>query len=173
MLFAALFFSYFRLGAENLHWPTDPAPNIALPLIMLTILLVSSATLEWGRRQAKVNRDPPARVAVGVTVVLGLVFVALQASEFRKHLKMLLPTTDAYGSIFYTITSVHGAHLVLGLLMLAYVMTLPKLGPGANRSPHRPLHAVSLYWHFVDGTWALIVVFLYLFPHFARGRQLG
>jgi heme/copper-type cytochrome/quinol oxidase subunit 3 len=75
--------------------------------------------------------------------------------------------TDAYGSIFYTITSFHAAHLMLGLFMLLYVLALPQIGPG-HKPPHRALHNASLYWHFVDFVWVLIVALLYLAPNIGR-----
>jgi heme/copper-type cytochrome/quinol oxidase subunit 3 len=89
--------------------------------------------------------------------------------EYRDHLKTLKPTTDAYGSLFYTITSIHGLHVVLGLLMLGYVLVLPHIGPNANKSPHRPLHTASLYWHFVDSVWVIIVTLLYVVPNVRAG----
>jgi heme/copper-type cytochrome/quinol oxidase subunit 3 len=79
----------------------------------------------------------------------------------------LKPTTDAYGSIFYTITSLHGAHVALGLLMLLYVLVLPQIGPG-QKPPHRSLHNASLYWHFVDAVWLFIVALLYVAPNLTR-----
>jgi heme/copper-type cytochrome/quinol oxidase subunit 3 len=87
--------------------------------------------------------------------------------EYRDHLKTLKPTTDAYGSIFYTITSFHAAHLILGLLMLCYVFALPEIGP-ARKPPHRALHNAGLYWHFVDLIWVVVVVLLYVVPNIRR-----
>jgi heme/copper-type cytochrome/quinol oxidase subunit 3 len=70
--------------------------------------------------------------------------------------------------VFYTITSVHGLHVMLGLLFLAYAAVLPD-PQGALRQPHRPLRTAVLYWHFVDAVWVLIVLLLYLLPHWTRG----
>jgi heme/copper-type cytochrome/quinol oxidase subunit 3 len=81
------------------------------------------------------------------------------------HLQTLAPATDAYSSIFYTITAIHGLHIVLGLGMLAYVLILPG---GRPRSPYRhAVHNVGLYWHFVDAVWVIIVAVLYVLPHLA------
>lgn len=167
MLFVSLFFAYFYLGSAQSRWPTDAPPELRMASIMLVLLLVSSGVLEWGRRQAKTGREGAARLTVLATAGIGVIFLVLQALEYRKHLKTLLPTTDAYGSIFYTITGLHGAHLALGVLMLGYVAALPRLRPGP-RAPHRPLHDVSLYWHFVDGAWVVIVALLYVLPHLYR-----
>jgi heme/copper-type cytochrome/quinol oxidase subunit 3 len=168
MLFVSLFFSYFMLRNQNPQWPMDEPPKLALAFTMLAVLLVSSGVVEWGRRKAKAGDEGTAKLAVLITLLLGIVFLVLQGFEYHEHLKTLRPTDDAYASLFYTITSVHGLHIVLGLLMLAYVVTLPHIGPGANKPPHRPLHTASLYWHFVDAAWLVIVAVLYVAPHFGR-----
>jgi heme/copper-type cytochrome/quinol oxidase subunit 3 len=58
---------------------------------------------------------------------------------------------------------VHGLHVTLGMLMLAFAACLPELEP-ARRPPHRPLHNAALYWHFVDLVWVVIVALLYVAP---------
>jgi heme/copper-type cytochrome/quinol oxidase subunit 3 len=166
MLFVCLFFSYFYLGHAQPKWPPEP-PKYMLALVMLAILVSSSFVLHWGESQVKQGRQAAGRGATLVTILLGLVFIAVQVKEYAIHLRELQPTTDAYGSIFYTITSVHGAHVLLGLAMLAYVLALPEIGEG-EKPPHRPLHNASLYWHFVDVVWLFIVALLYLAPNLAR-----
>jgi len=168
MLFLMLFFSYFYLGSNQPRWPMHPPPKLLLASIMLAILLLSSAVLYWGERASEQGRHVAARLSIGATLSLGIVFVVLQVFEYRDHLKTLKPTTDAYGSIFYTITSVHAAHLVLGLTLLAYVLVLPRVGH-MGQPPHRPLKNAALYWHFVDAVWVVIVATLYVAPHYVRG----
>lgn len=168
-LFVLLFFSYFYLGhVSRGPWPPEP-PKITLALVMLAVLLLSSATLHWGERAEQQGSTASARIGVLLTVLLGAGFIVLQVFEYREHLKTLLPTTDAYGSIFYTITSFHGLHLLLGLLMLVYVLLLPEIG-SAHKPPHRSLTNAALYWHFVDAVWVLIVAVLYVAPRMGIGR---
>jgi heme/copper-type cytochrome/quinol oxidase subunit 3 len=164
-LFLALFFSYYYLGADEPQWPPElPTLHFALP--MLGILVASSVVLYWGEERVKAGRVTAAKLAIAVTLALGVIFLVLQYFEYSEHLRTLTPRSNAYGSIFYTITSFHAAHLVLGLLILAYVLALP-LEP-VSKPPHRPMHNASLYWHFVDLVWVLIVSLLYVFPHFVR-----
>jgi heme/copper-type cytochrome/quinol oxidase subunit 3 len=166
-LFLMLFFAYYYLGhVARGPWPPEP-PKYTLALVMLGVLLASSLVLHLGERAERAGHTGRARGAVAVTVAMGIGFLVLQVLEYREHLKTLTPATDAYGSIFYTITSFHGAHLVLGLLMLSYVLILPEIGPG-QKPPHRPLHNASLYWHFVDIVWVLVVALLYVAPNIRR-----
>lgn len=167
LLFLCLFFAYFYLSRTHPRWPMEPPPKLMLASIMLTILVISSLVLYLGEEAIKKGAASTARAAVMATIGLGIVFVVIQVLEYRDHLKTLKPTTNAYGSIFYTITSFHAAHLLLGLCMLAYVLALPSLEP-MDRPPHRPLHNAALYWHFVDLIWVIVVAVLYVTPHLVR-----
>ena len=163
-LFTMLFFAYFYLAQGGWRWPHETPPKLTLALIMLVVLWASSAVLYWGEKQVKAARYTQGRIALAVTILMGLGFLVLQSFEYYDHLKTLLPTTDVYGSIFYTVTTFHAAHLIVGLSMLSYVLILPALEP-VNRPPHRPYHNVAMYWHFVDFIWLLIIVFLYIAPN--------
>jgi cytochrome c oxidase subunit I+III len=158
-LFVMLFFSYFYLGP----WPTERPPKLDFALPMLGVLLVSSGVLHWGESCLKRGLAARARGALAATLALGAGFLVLQALEYREHLKTLTPQSNSYGSIFYTLTSLHGLHLLLGLCMLGYVLVLPEL----QRTQHAPHHAyanASRYWHFVDMVWVVIVGVVYVLP---------
>jgi cytochrome c oxidase subunit III len=162
IVFVCLFFSYFYLGHRHPEWPTH-YPKLGKAFVMLVVLVSSSVVLHLAEKKVKSGHGATGRGMLGVTVLMGFVFLAVQGSEYASHLQELKPTTDSYGSIFYTTTSFHAAHLILGLLMLLFVLVLPKLEP-RERSPHKPLHNASMYWHFVDVVWMFIVALLYVLP---------
>jgi len=164
MLFVVLFFGYFFLSGGDPRWLHETPPKLRLALPMLAILLTSSVVLHLGERASKKERFGLARVAIAGTVLLGAVFIVLQVLEYLDHLEHLTPQTNAYGSIFYTITTIHGLHVCSGMLMLLYVLCLPKLEP-EQELPFRPLHNAGLYWHFVDTVWIFIIAFLYVLPN--------
>ncbi|HVV49463.1 MAG TPA: cytochrome c oxidase subunit 3, partial [Polyangia bacterium] len=147
LLFATLFFSYFLVGHRHPVWPQHP-PKLALAIVLLAILVVSSGVVWLAEHSLRRGHPVAARLLVILTLLLGLGFLAVQGLEYRNHLRELRPTDGAYGSLFYVITSFHGLHVIVGLLMLAFVACLPTLTPA--ESPHRPLHNAALYWHFVD-----------------------
>jgi cytochrome c oxidase subunit 3 len=164
-LFVCLFASYFFLGTNKYRWSIDTPPKLHLALIMLAVLITSSLVIMWGERQLKHGRYGLARVAVLATIAIGLGFLAIQGVEYTNHWKTLTPMTDSYGSIFYTITTFHAAHVVMGILMLSYLGILPNYGP-TKTPPHRPYRVVALYWHFVDVVWVFVVLLLYLIPNY-------
>jgi heme/copper-type cytochrome/quinol oxidase subunit 3 len=166
LVFVCLFFAYFYVGHRHPEWPLHP-PKLLKALSMLVILLASSATLHASEQRLKHRDAGSARGFLALTIVLGFIFVGVQISEYRERLLELKPVQNAYGSVFYTLTSFHAAHLGIGLLMLIFALLLPRLEP-REHSPHRPLHNTALYWHFVDVIWALIVALIYVLPHFTR-----
>ncbi len=165
LLFVSLFFAYYYVGHNHVRWPAEP-PKLPLAFILLAVLVSSSIVLHLGEHMLKKGDQALARTLLGGTIALGVVFLVIQGFEYRNHLRELKPTTNAYGSIFYVITSIHALHVVVGLIMLLFVAFLPSFRP--RRSPHRPLHNVSLYWHFVDVVWLFIVGLLYVVPHWTR-----
>jgi len=163
-LFLSLFSAYLLMGSSKFRWQTNRPPKLGYALVLLAILIGSSIVLIIGERMVKQRRYLAARVALVITILMGLVFLVLQAFEYIDHWKTLTPDTNAYGSIFYTITTFHAAHVIVGLLLLCYVLFLPQYEP-ASDSPHLPYKTVSLYWHFVDVVWIFVVAILYLIPH--------
>jgi cytochrome c oxidase subunit 3 len=167
MLFVSMFGAYYYLGSNKDRWAMQEAPKWWLALILLAILLSSSVILMWGERQVKKGSDLPARIALWFTVLFGIGFLALQGFEYSVEWKDVTPYSDSYGSIFFTITTLHAAHVIVGLLILMYVGILPRYGD-TRRSPHKPYETAALYWHFVDAVWVIIVVLLYIIPNFQR-----
>lgn len=163
-LFLMLFFAYFFLSFGDWRWLNQEPPKLTYAVVMLVVLIASSLVLFWGEKSVEAGRFQAGRRALAGTIVLGLVFLALSAFEYKEHLKHLTPQMNAYGSIFYTITTFHVAHLILGLLMLGYVLILPRVGL-TDRPPHRPYSDVASYWHFVDIVWIFIVGLLYVLPN--------
>lgn len=164
LLFGVLFFAYYYLESGNPQWKVHEPPKLHYSLPMLAILLISSGVLHWGEKRVKERRYGAGKLAILGTVALGGTFLFLSYLEFAEHLQHLTPTTDSYGSIFYTIVSLHVFHLSMGLLMLLWVLFLPNWEP-RQRTPHRPYHNAAMYWHFVDTVWIFIIILLYAIPN--------
>jgi heme/copper-type cytochrome/quinol oxidase subunit 3 len=163
MLFASLIASYFFLATANSSWPPAGVakPTLELPLIMTVALTSSSVVLVAAERALKAGRRTAYGAGVLTAIGLGMVFVGLQAKEYIDKLRVIGPTQHAYGSMFYTITGLHGTHVVFGMLFLAWALRRQVKGATAD-SP--ALKNASLYWHFVDGVWLVILTSLYLSP---------
>ena len=163
-LFVYLLFSYFYLGSMARGiWPPSGPPELRLALPNTFILLASSGTMWWA--ESGIRRGGQGRLRAGLllTLALGIVFLAIQLVEYGgQH---FTPRTNAYGSLFYTITGFHGAHVAVGLLMILVISVRAWLGHFSARR-HLAVTNVTWYWHFVDVVWLVVFTSLYLSPRF-------
>ena len=70
---------------------------------------------------------------------------------------------NLFGSAFYTLTSFHGTHVLVGVIMLIGLL-IKSLGGNLGSKNYIPIELVGLYWHFVDLVWILIFTLVYLIP---------
>jgi heme/copper-type cytochrome/quinol oxidase subunit 3 len=162
-LFAYFIIAYFYLRGAAVSFAAEGGKHssLALPVVMTVLLLTSSATLRWGEKGIERGDSTRLVIALSATIALGVAFLATQAVEYA-HAEHT-PVTDAYWSAFFTITGVHGAHVFMGLLMLA--MNLVRATLGHFTSDRRlAVQTGALYWHMVDAVWLGIFVSLYLLP---------
>lgn len=164
-MFASLLTSYLFLGTANAGWP--PAgierPTLVLAPIMTLILLASSATMFWAERGIKNGARGRLRLGVGLTMILGVIFLGMQGVEYHDKLEKLKPWENSYAATFYTITSFHALHVITGLLLLGYIEMRAFLSHFDDEH-HLAVKNVGLYWHFVDVVWLFVFATLYLSP---------
>lgn len=163
-LFLVLFFAYYYTDKRSAQWRGEIPPRLHYALPMLAVLLISSGVLYWGEQQLKKRRYGAARLALIGTILLGILFLILTVFDDSEELKHLTPQTDSYGSIYYTITTLHAAHVTFGVLMLLWVLAMSRWQPRVF-TPHRPYQNVAMYWHFVDTVWVFIVALLFVAPN--------
>jgi heme/copper-type cytochrome/quinol oxidase subunit 3 len=162
-LFGYLLFSYFYLGSLSRGpWPPDGPPDLHLVVPNTLVLLLSSATMAWGESGIRRGREARLRWGLALTLVLGAAFLVVQGIEY--HAQHFGPTANAYASEFYTITGFHGAHVAVGLLMIAVVGARALLAH-FTAARHEAVTNVAWYWHFVDAVWLAVFTSLYLAPH--------
>lgn len=164
-LFAYLLFSYFYLASQSTGpWPPHGAPELLDASVGTLLLLSSSGVAWWGERG--IARGHRGRLAIGLagTILLGTVFLAIQGHEWATRPFRL--SSDPYGSLYFVITGFHGAHVIVGLLMLAALLCWTLMGRFAE-GWHLEVSIGILYWHFVDVVWLAVYASLFLSPRLA------
>ena len=153
------------------QWPTagpaakgsfTPMHAWGIPAINTLLLLSSGATLTWAHWGLVANKRQQLIVGLAVTIVLGLLFISLQAYEYAEaysHLNLKL-STGVYGSTFFMLTGFHGFHVTLGATMLIVIL-LRSLKGHFTSERHFAFEAVAWYWHFVDVVWLGLFVVVY------------
>ena len=166
MLFGSLFSAYALLRTGAGSWPDQSALlDVPLGAVNTVILLVSSFTVaRAGFAGRPAGRPLRTRSYLAITIVLGLIFLAIKGVEYgEKFSAGLGPATNNFLGLYYLVTGLHALHLAGGILVLAHLW-----GPGARMQEREPqrfaqrIRIAALYWHFVDALWISIFVVLYL-----------
>jgi cytochrome c oxidase subunit 3 len=161
MLFGAFFTAYFFLRVvRGDPWP---APGTAIPVavaaVNTAVLVSSSLTMHWALVSAKAGNRAGMKAGLFTTFFLGLTFLSVQLNEYV-HLGWS-PQDSAQGTIFYGLTGLHGAHVTVGLLLLAFANARAFRGHFSPEE-HRGVEVPGIYWHFVDVMWIFVFSALYV-----------
>ena len=163
MFFGGLFATYFsaRASFSEVWGPPAPAPELEIlpvPLPITLILLTSSLTMHWAVRAIGRGDQGRLRLWLVVTLGLGLLFLAGQVYDYTT---LGFGISDGvYGTVFYTLTGFHGAHVFGGVVGLSILTARAGQGQFSARN-HVAVEAVSYYWHFVDLVWLALFTTLY------------
>src|SRR2546428_7499952 len=128
--------------------------DVARTAIFSVALFSSSATMAIAARRAS-------RSWLVATIALGTMFLVGQGSEYARLLASGIgPGRELFGTTFFTLTGLHGVHVLGGLIALSALLAAHSRRPSALR----PLafEAVGLYWHFVDAVWVVVFSVVYL-----------
>jgi len=160
-IFASLLGAYFFVRATSPAWPQGgiDAPELRRTGVFTVVLLSSSIPLFFAESALERGRDRRLRGLLLVNVLLGAAFLVNQVLEYR-DLDFGL-RDNAYGSLFYMITGLHGLHVLVGLCLCVVLQI--KVWTGRQTKAHHALLVVFvLYWHFVDVVWIFVFTSLYL-----------
>jgi cytochrome c oxidase subunit 3 len=165
MLFGALFASYIMLRVGAVSWPPG-ATYLNIPLATTnTVVLISSSitvVLAWA---AAARRDKGKfNLYMGLTILAGFIFLGIKYVEYEaKFHHGYLPHTNTFLAIYFTLTGLHGLHVIGGMIVNGYL-----LGPGSKLYHTDPVHFTNrvenagLFWHLVDLVWIFLFPILYL-----------
>jgi cytochrome c oxidase subunit 3 len=161
MFFAGLFAAYFTLRSVNEVWPPGDVELETARTAAATVLLVaSSGTMHVAVRAAEGGDRRRAVTWLGITTLLGALFLSNQVAEYAQASFRL--DDHAYGSIFYLLTGFHGLHVLGGLVFMGAVAAVVA-GPGRAPAPAHPsVEVCGYYWHFVDAVWLAVFSAVYV-----------
>jgi cytochrome c oxidase subunit III len=163
MFFSGLFAAYFTIRAGAKVWPPPGTElDTVRALIFSFVLLASSPTFQLGVWDIEKGERRKARIWIVISFVLGLAFTVNTLLEWRDFLgKGFAPHTNAYWSLFYVMTGIHGLHVALGLVAMIFLLGRMK-GLRGDPGEVNVFQAVGYYWHFVDFMWIGIFSCLFL-----------
>jgi cytochrome c oxidase subunit 3 len=164
MLFGAFFAIYFflRVVVSPPHWPPQ---GIHLPVavagVNTAILVSSSFTVHYALESIRRGNRTGLKLGLVATWLLGATFLFIQLNEYA-HLGFSARDTS-FGTVFYSLTGLHGAHVFVGLMLLTFATIRSFRGHfGPEASDHLGVEVVGIYWHFVDVMWIIVFTTVYV-----------
>lgn len=176
LLFAGLFALY------TAYWTEYPAgfaagiehAELAIGTINTSLLIVSSYTAASALRAIRRDARRTALRWLGVTLALGLAFLALKGLEYSRHAaEGALPGVyyafrelpghggQMFFTLYYFMTGLHVLHLAAAVGVLAWLASRVQRGR-VTAAYHADLEAGVLYWHLVDCIWIFLYPLFYL-----------
>ncbi len=166
MLFGGLFAGYIILRVGSPDWPMGADFGLSVPIAFFnTVVLISSSVTMVMAWASLMRKDfPKYRIYMALTVLCALIFLVVKFFEYNsKFHHGYYPSTHVFLALYFTITGLHGIHVLAGAAVNAYL-----LGPGAKMWETNPeqftnrVEASGLFWHFVDLVWIFLFPVLYL-----------
>ncbi|MBI1208381.1 MAG: cytochrome c oxidase subunit 3 [Azospirillum sp.] len=177
MFFAAFFWAFYNASLFPKVVPADstiamavntagawPPPLVQtvdafhLPFMMTVILLLSGVTVTWAHHALIEGHRVEAGRALGLTVLLGVMFTGFQAYEYA-HAEFGF-REGIYPSAFFMATGFHGFHVIIGTIFLTVCWWRTNQGHFSPKS-HFGFEAAAWYWHFVDVVWLFLFCSIY------------
>ncbi len=131
-----------------------------LPFMNTLILLLSGTSITWADYALIENNKKDLASALGYTVILGVLFLLLQAYEYS-HAHFGL-SDGIYAANFFLATGFHGLHVLIGVIFLFICYMRAKAGHFDAGNNHLGFEFAAWYWHFVDVVWLFLFVLLYI-----------
>jgi len=165
MLFGGLFSAYILLRVGSVEWPeASQFLNVPLATLNTMILIGSSVTMVMAWASLAMNKFNNFRVYMAITILLALGFMVVKGFEYNaKFHHGYFPSTNNFFAIYFTLTGLHGLHVLGGIIVNAYFLfTGHKLWKKNPTMFTGRVEAAGLYWHFVDLVWIFLFPSLYL-----------
>jgi cytochrome c oxidase subunit 3 len=181
LFFGGLFMAYIfyrwkypaamEMGSEEL--------DAVLGGVNTAVLLVSSLTMVLAVNAAQQGKAKLTTYLLIATMILGAAFLAVKAFEYGQKIEHhLVPgmnfayhgknelnadpkNIEAFFFIYFAMTGVHAAHMIIGIVIVAIIARNAWKGR-YTAEYNNPVEVIGLYWHFVDIIWIFLYPLLYL-----------
>lgn len=172
LLFGGMFFIYsvYRFTHQQDFHIAAKELNTMIGTFNTAILLTSSLTMALSIAAIQKGSIKLSIFFQLVTIVLGIGFMVNKYFEWMHHINMgLYPGADEllskgpgqvlFFGLYYTMTGLHGLHVVIGASVIG-TMTVFTIKGVISPESYTKLETAGLYWHLVD------IIWIFLFPLF-------
>ena len=159
VLFGGLIAAYVLYRFHHPEWGSEAAHTLQwVGAVNTVVLLTSSLTMILAHHRIEIGHVAAGRLFLGMTILLGLVFLGFKAFEYRHEIQGgLVPAKSLFWSFYYLMSGLHALHIIGGEVANTVVWRGLKNGEALHR-----IESVGIYWHFVDLVWIFLFPLLYL-----------
>jgi cytochrome c oxidase subunit I len=163
--FGVLILAYLFFYAHPHPGPGPKELDVPRTLVFSVCLFASSFTF-WRSEVALHKQHRGSMLGwLGLTIVLGAVFLGGQANEYWKLFQSGVDlSTNMFSTTFFTLTGFHGVHVLIGLITLLVFLWLAWAGDSVSPKFDAAFKCVGYYWHFVDVVWVFVLFTIYILP---------
>lgn len=159
MIFAAMTSAYIVRQSDG-NWLVFDMPQILW--YTSGIILLSSMTMQWAYAAAKKDNLSSLKLAMSLTALLGIAFLIGQFLSWKELVGMgVYFVGNPAGSFMYVFTGLHGLHLISGVIFLVVVL-INTYRYKVHAKNMDQIEMCTTYWHFLDGLWLYLFLFLLL-----------
>ena len=164
VLFAASLVGYFVIRLQSESWPPPGMPGLPSGLWLSTLLiLLSSVTIQGAVFSIRNDSQNLMCGFLVISTILGCSFLACQILNWRGLLaSQVPPTANLYAYTFYTLTGLHAAHVIGGLIHL-FIVTIQAFQGRYWSLSYPGVRYTAMYWHFLDVIWLILFTTLVVF----------
>lgn len=179
-LFGSFFMSYFFIRvageADYSSWAQQIGDILPMGVVTLNSLLLfsSSVTIHYAEIALMRGARGWLKLWLALTIVLGFTFLGIQIFEYKELVTVdsIGPSTSAFSSVFFSLTGLHGSHVLVGGILLVIMLTRTFRGHySAEPDKHVGFRTMSVYWHFVDLVWVFVFGLIYVPGNWDRWKD--
>lgn len=163
-VFGILFgvYTWYR-GQEPAQFAADQAALNQNFGVINTLLLLTSSLLVYAAVQAiRQDRSSLASPLILSAMACGSIFLVNKGLEYHDKLEHGIDAgTSDFFMYFYVMTALHAVHVIVGLALLGFVLSLSRR-PSLTERQNAYLEGAACFWHMVDVVWIVIFPLLYL-----------
>jgi cytochrome o ubiquinol oxidase subunit 3 len=163
IMFGVLFAAFAVLRNNTFGGP--PAKELfSLPFVLTETLILLTSSFTCGLALLWAHKNEVRRTVsfLFITLILGLVFLGMELSEFSELIHEGNSfQRSAFLSSFFTLVGTHGLHIASGIVWVT-ILIVQILRRGLTPGNFSKITLFSLFWHFLDIVWIFIFTVVYL-----------
>lgn len=164
LVFGAFFITYIITRSNNIELFNESQLILDKNLGMINTLVLLTSSFFVVKSLLAIKRDEQSKTVFWLVaaIVTGFIFVIIKSFEFyTKNNEGINLSTNAFYTLYLSMTMFHYMHVLLGLVILSAVMLKARKG-GYSSNDYAGIETGASYWHMVDLVWIVLFPLVYL-----------